>query len=1043
MKPCLPALSRIQPFAFAFPVLAIVAVVLLSGQVRLSGQADQLPPQFTFIQANPQVVDVTDGPAQTNVEVRVTDDVSGFSSGSIIVDLEGSGLKWFFNNNGLIEGDLKNGLYSVPIVMPIGSPPGNRRLGVILFDGAGRSSSRYSDTATITVVNNGNVDLEPPTIHDVRINPAILDLTNGPGVVQIEIDVSDDASGIQTFRGDLDPPIANYSPDSRILYWANIDTSGEIVTLKSSYPLERHVPSGEWRLSIDLLMDRVYRMSHYNWDDEAFQADFNASVMVINPNEDLHPPTLQSLHFPNPVADTSYGPALIPYTVEFSDAVSGVDSIQIDLTPPSGGKAITSFKKADQHLSEGTVNSGKRQAMFEVPRFIEEGDWKVSARLWDKAGHLIRYGHGTSQPLPSGSTQTVTVQNSAGVDQERMAVTGFSYFPKPVDVTNSDQMIELNISFSDNLSGLRRGSLRIVSPDEEFSDFLFFNMDDLVSGTALQGTARSFYTIPRYSEPGEWKVKSFSLTDNAGNYLSLLGDPVFPTGIPSFIEVVNEGPQDREGPVFINLSLPVKTVDVTHGEVRIPIRLTATDDLSGVDSTFVSYERAGASRAISFYPSARYNTKSRNGNTLVMETNTPIRQYSPPGDYFLKEIRMDDRMGWRTHHRRDGDPPLPEGIPDKITVINTGPVDLEPPEFVDIRLSKTIAEVSDHPDFIIFEIDFTDDVSGVTGVSIELFHQEYNTRIRLIDTLYSEYEFPNIMGSPQSGSMSMVLPIPQYVQPGLYRVDYEIRDDLFQRKSLNGSNASFPFQDAKMVEIINTGPIDVQAPILTAVMLPGSVDTTHLAQTIPVVVSFIDDLAGISRMSFYAYSPSGIETISVHLNQDDLTSGSLTEGTFQLELTFPAFSEPGEWELSCYLQDALGKLNWPRGVELKALGLPESIVVENRQPEGYLWKGSEAYEGGWRHVEWFGWVQDNATYPYVYHLEHGWIYTSGSNLTEFAFWDVNTGRWWWVSEALYPYMYTTGGSHPGWYYYYAPFGSPGKRWFHDLGRRLDLRESEL
>jgi hypothetical protein len=31
----------------------------------------------------------------------------------------------------------------------------------------------------------------------------------------------------------------------------------------------------------------------------------------------------------------------------------------------------------------------------------------------------------------------------------------------------------------------------------------------------------------------------------------------------------------------------------------------------------------------------------------------------------------------------------------------------------------------------------------------------------------------------------------------------------------------------------------------------------------------------------------------------------------------------------------------------------------------------------------------------------------------------------------------------GWYFYYAPYGLPGQRWFHHLASGSDIRESDL
>jgi hypothetical protein len=87
-------------------------------------------------------------------------------------------------------------------------------------------------------------------------------------------------------------------------------------------------------------------------------------------------------------------------------------------------------------------------------------------------------------------------------------------------------------------------------------------------------------------------------------------------------------------------------------------------------------------------------------------------------------------------------------------------------------------------------------------------------------------------------------------------------------------------------------------------------------------------------------------------------------------------------------------------------------------------------------------VQDRKTYPYVYHTEHGWIHTVGSDLDQFYFYDLAKETWWWINKDFYPYVYLFGAAN-GWFYYYAPFGTPGNRWFYELSTGRDIPESEM
>lgn len=1006
----------------------------------LLGDIDVTPPQGTILSINPPTVDVSLGEQTTTVRVRVIDDVSGFSSGSVTVGFEDTALKWFFDTNSLVQGDPRDGIYDVPITLPIGSPPGPRDLRVITFDKQGRASAQSSNQ-TITVVNNGLVDMERPVIHSLTIRPRVLDLTSGGGSVTLTMEVSDDATGISTIFGDLIPPIPDFSPDTRKFVWYHIAEGSERVTLTSTYPLGPYSPAGEWRLEFEEFWDGVLRGNLYDFaNPDLYTAFPEAAFTVINPNEDRDPPVLESVVFPDPVADTSYSEDLIPYSVRFRDPDSGAQSISVRLHPPSGGREIYAYRRAEEGLSSGDARNGTIDGIFLVPRFIEEGEWKVSVRLRDEAGFYINYGHGSNNPLPPGSTASVSVTNETGSDQEDLEITAISITPDPVDVTERSQTVHVDISFRDNLSGLDYISLRILSPDEAFSEWPSLDVEELISGTLQEGTVRTSFQIPRYTPPGQWFFKSARLRDNAGNYESLVSPPLFVGGIANGFQVVNNGIVDTDPPQFVDMTLLRNTADVSAGNAWLPIRLTATDDVSGIEDAIVRYRQPDTRKTISFFLSDN-DLIASNGLTVTLEDEGLVQQFMPPGIFFLEDIELEDRLGRQFNYGENEDAPLPPGLPDRITVVNNGPVDTEDPVITGIRLSETTFDISDFARFVTIEIDFTDDVAGLEDVDITLRHEDKPAWYYLIDTLLSRPELPPITGSPQSGSVRFLAEIPQFLEPGLWNVSYELTDHARNSDSFSGDEVP---ADTGSIEIINTGDVDRLDPKITDITLSAdSVDVTDLAQTLTVSVGFRDDVSGMQEINFYMDSPSGTELLLHEVTEAERIQGDPVEGTYQFDITIPAFSEAGEWSLKVFVRDRVGNLDFPDRFELEAAGLTASFQVENRQPADYLWKGTEAYPDGWRKSDWFGWVQDRETHPFVYHLEHGWIFTSGTDLEQFLFYDLATGIWWWVFEDYYPYLYASSGTQPGWYYYYAPFGSPGNRWFHRLATATDLIEADL
>lgn len=91
----------------------------------------------------------------------------------------------------------------------------------------------------------------------------------------------------------------------------------------------------------------------------------------------------------------------------------------------------------------------------------------------------------------------------------------------------------------------------------------------------------------------------------------------------------------------------------------------------------------------------------------------------------------------------------------------------------------------------------------------------------------------------------------------------------------------------------------------------------------------------------------------------------------------------------------------------------------------WIWDDSiEVHIDGWRLSDWFGWITVE-DYPWLYHLQHGWIYGEDYSQSSFWFWDDDIDDWVWTSDDDYPDMLIDG----DWYSYLE--GTDDPRYFWD------------
>lgn len=129
---------------------------------------------------------------------------------------------------------------------------------------------------------------------------------------------------------------------------------------------------------------------------------------------------------------------------------------------------------------------------------------------------------------------------------------------------------------------------------------------------------------------------------------------------------------------------------------------------------------------------------------------------------------------------------------------------------------------------------------------------------------------------------------------------------------------------------------------------------------------------------------------------------------------------------------AAGDFNADGGADL-AIGVPnESISGNDAGAVNVLYGGSlvwapwlPASASGWISVPWFGSIKIS-DHPWIYHAQHGWMFTVGDNANELWFFSLDMG-WLFTGQTLYPNMYWLDGGT--WLYYLRDSTSP--RWFYN------------
>ena len=174
---------------------------------------------------------------------------------------------------------------------------------------------------------------------------------------------------------------------------------------------------------------------------------------------------------------------------------------------------------------------------------------------------------------------------------------------KVIDVSNNNQSFYLNASLFDDLSGDVLLSVNWSSPSGEHSvgvylDPSFINsryaVDPRLSELIIDGNETRYknyeITLPQYSEPGTWTLRSISIWDKANNRETYYWNNYGPynlneLGLDVDFEVISTN-ADLTPPSIQSLELSKKVLDVSEGDQSFTYDISIFDNLAGFDEEY-------------------------------------------------------------------------------------------------------------------------------------------------------------------------------------------------------------------------------------------------------------------------------------------------------------------------------------------------------------------------------------------------------------------------------------------------------------------------
>lgn len=398
--------------------------------------------------------------------------------------------------------------------------------------------------------------------------------------------------------------------------------------------------------------------------------------------------------------------------------------------------------------------------------------------------------------------------------------------------------------------------------------------------------------------------------------------------------------EDVTPPVVTGFSLSPATIDTSAGPATLTLTMQASDDLTGICAppslppcgSFISPAQVRLQHSGS--QQTKFGLFSLVAGTLdsgTFEAQVTFPQFSGAGTWDVASLMVADNVGnIRTY---SGAALQALGFP--FQFVNAATVDdLIAPALTDFVFAPATIDTSTGDAIVTVTMALTDDLSGVcVSMCTDLSSP---TQVRFQNAQTGQIRdglFTLVSGTPNAGTFEAQVAFNQDSAGGVWNVTGVLLADLI-------GNRAFLSKDTLAArgfstQLINLAGGDVTPPALQSFSFsPTAIDTSAAPAIVTVTLGLTDDISGVCLSICDDHSSptqvrfEHVATGQIHFGLFTLVAGTLNNGTFEAQITFPRFSAAGPWRVTqILLVDIVGNRGSLSDADLAALGFPTDVTV--------------------------------------------------------------------------------------------------------------------
>jgi len=478
---------------------------ILTMNLFLIAQEDDTSPVLTYFTISPDTLDVINGSANATLTLGATDDLSGLSSGSIVLRSPSDSYIEVGNIN--FQGLLSEAL-STEITIDQYAEPGYWYVSYIsLYDQIGNSVTVETSTLDSMGFETelfvlSNVDDSPPSLTYFSIFPDTLDVIDGPGNITLTLGATDNLSGLSSGSIVMRSPSDSYFEVGSVNFQDLIsDTSTAEITI------DQYVEPGYWYISYISLYDQIgnsVTIQTSTLDSMGYETE-----LFVLSNVDNSAPSLTYFSIFPDTLDIIDGPASVSIALGANDSLSGLSSGSIVMRSPSDSYFEVGSVNFQEHISDTST------AEIIIDQYAESGYWYISyISLYDEIGNSV--------------TIQTSMLDSMGFETEIFvgAQCGSVWYPGSLEIIQDTSMNEDNNLIIEVL----------VTPEDIYNTHFEISSDTSSVETFVDNGAIYINPASNWSGIAELTILSYCAFDYNINESASFTLTVNPVDDPPFVD---------------------------------------------------------------------------------------------------------------------------------------------------------------------------------------------------------------------------------------------------------------------------------------------------------------------------------------------------------------------------------------------------------------------------------------------------------------------------------------------------------------------------